>query len=204
MYKIFSRGLLDSNTVVLWDGETCEAMIVDCGNPVRDILLFLEENALRVRYIVLTHAHFDHAEYLSEYRRALPSARVVAHEREITVMSDPVSNVSAYFSTPRTYGVPDIAVKEGDVLPLGNIEFSVLSTPGHTPGSICLFCKTERLLLTGDTLFEGRRGRTDFKLGSEVDMQASLRRLLAMDADIMFIAGHGMPSRIGDERGRVF
>ena len=204
MYKIFSQGLLGSNTVVVWDGITNEAMIVDCGNPVRNILAFADMNALCVRYIVLTHAHFDHAEYLSEYIKAFPSARVVAHEREIAVMSDPVSNVSAYFSTPRTYGVPDIAVREGDAITLGNMKFTVLSTPGHTPGSICLYCREEKLLLTGDTLFEGGRGRTDFKLGSEDDMRASLRRLLAMDDDIIFVSGHGMPSRIGNERGRIF
>ena len=204
MYKIFSQGLLGSNTVVVWDGITNEAMIVDCGNPVRNILAFADMNALCVRYIVLTHAHFDHAEYLSEYIKAFPLARVVAHEREIAVMSDPVSNVSAYFSTPRTYGVPDIAVREGDAITLGNMKFTVLFTPGHTPGSICLYCREEKLLLTGDTLFEGGRGRTDFKLGSEDDMRASLRRLLAMDDDIIFVSGHGMPSRIGDERGRIF
>ena len=204
MYKIFSQGLLGSNTVVVWDSETGEAMIVDCGNPVHSIFSFTHEHSFTVKYVVLTHAHFDHAEYIDQYRAAFPDAKIVAHEREIAVMSDPVSNVSAYFSTPRTYGYPDMTLREGDSIALGSMKFTVLSTPGHTPGSICLFCKEEKLLLTGDTLFAGGRGRTDFKLGCEDDMHASLRRLLALDAEITFIAGHGMPSVIGDERGRVF
>lgn len=203
MYKCFSSGLLGSNTYVVW-GEGAECMIVDAGNPIGPIAKFVAENGFSVSYIILTHAHYDHADFIDEYKAAFPSAKVVAHESEVRVMNDVEANVSMYFGAPRSYGYPDKTVKEGDVLSVGGDKYCVLHTPGHTPGSICLYCADKLLMLTGDTLFQCGRGRCDFKYGSEADMAASLRRLFGMSPDITFLSGHGMPSTIGRERGRVF
>ena len=203
MYKTYSSGLLSSNTYVVCDDGSHTAMIVDCGNPVRNIRQFCEDGGLNVKYIVLTHSHYDHANFLPEYKEAFPSAEVVCHEREVALMNDSEANVSLYFGTPTSYGYPDKTVREGDVLTLGDSEYRVLSTPGHTPGSICLYNKDEKLMLTGDTLFEHGWGRCDFKYGSEADMYSSLKRLLSMDADITFLAGHGGESKIGREKGMI-
>lgn len=202
MYKVFSEGILDSNVYVVSDGG--EAMIVDAGAPPALLLQYIEENSLKVKHIVLTHAHYDHAHYLSEYKRVFLDAAICAHEGEIAVMSDPVANVSAFFGLFETYGVPDVSLREGDFISVGTLNYRVLSTPGHTPGSICLYSREERLMLTGDTLFMCGRGRCDFRFGSEEDMSKSLSRLLSMDGDIVFLPGHGEASRIKDERGRVF
>ena len=204
MYKIFSRGLLGSNSYLVYDGESREAMIVDLGNPPSVIQAAVREHGLDVKYVVLTHAHFDHADYIDKYKAAFPGARIVAHEKEIAVMTDSEANVSLYFGTPKSYGYPDLAVKEGDVLTLGSLNYRVLHTPGHTPGSICLYSADESLMLTGDTLFEAGRGRCDLKYGSEYDMAKSLQRLFSMDAGIVFLSGHGGVSTIGRESGRVF
>ena len=203
MYKCFSSGLLGSNTYVVF-GEGNECMIVDVGNPVAEILKFIREKGLSVGYIVLTHAHYDHADYLSEYKTAFPDAILVAHESEVKVMTDCEANVSMYFGMPKSYGYPDKTVRDGDVISVCGTEYRVLHTPGHTPGSICLYSAADKLMLTGDTLFQCGRGRCDFKYGSEVDMAASLRRLFEMDSDITFLSGHGMPSTLGEECGRVF
>ena len=165
---------------------------------------FVKENGLSVKYIVLTHSHFDHAHYVGEYRELLPEAKLCIHKDEAPLMNDPEANVSYLFSSSERYGYADKELSEGEVLSVGSMNFRVLSTPGHTPGSICLYCKEERLMLTGDTLFECGRGRCDFKFGSEEDMARSLRRLLSMDGDITFLSGHGGPSLIEMERGRVF
>ena len=204
MYKCFSRGLLDSNVYVVWDEESREAMIVDAGCRVSEISEFVSKKRLSVKYIVLTHAHYDHAHFAGEYKRCFEGAELCAHAKEIPVFSDYEANVSIYFGTPTSYDLPDKKLAEGSALKLGETEFKVLSTPGHTPGSICLFCESEKLMLTGDTLFMYGRGRTDFKYGSEDDISASLARLLAMDGDILFLSGHGAPSYIKNERGRMW
>lgn len=204
MYKIFSRGLLGSNTYLVYDEDSREAMVVDLGNPPTEILASALELNLNVKYLVLTHAHYDHADYIDKYKSAFPEALTVAHESETVVMTDAEANVSLYFGTPKSYGYPDKAVKEGDILALGTLEFRVLHTPGHTPGSICLYAAKRGLMLTGDTLFEAGRGRCDLKYGSEHDMSLSLKRLFKMDGRTVFLSGHGGVSTIGREVGRVF
>ena len=204
MYKAFSAGLLGSNTYVVWDKESLECMIVDCGNPIFEPQKFIKNEGLKVKYIVLTHSHYDHAHFVSDYCDAFPEARLCAHSEEIKLLSDAEANVSMYFGTPERYPTPDTELFGGDVLSVGKSDFKVISTPGHTPGSICLYSRDEKLMLTGDTLFMCGRGRTDFKYGSEEDIRASLKKLFSMDGDILFLSGHGAPSHIGDEIGRVF
>ena len=199
MYKTFPRGLLGSNTYLVYDEKSLEGAIIDCGNPPREPLAKASELGVNIKYIILTHGHYDHAEFVEEYARLLPEARVVAHEAENAVLSDSVANVSQFFGTPRRYMCPDIAVKGGDILTLGTTEYDVISTPGHTPGSICLYSATERVIFTGDTLFCCGYGRTDFKYGSDVELIASLRRLSKLPADVTVLSGHGGPTTIGDE-----
>lgn len=198
MFKTFSAGLLGSNTYVVYDEK--EAMIVDCGNPVQNIRAFCLDEGLFVKYIVLTHSHYDHIEFVDQYKQAFPEAKVVCHKDEVKLLSDPEANVSLYFGAPKSYALPDVTVKEGDTLEVGTMSFKVLFTPGHTPGSMCLYDRTNRLMLTGDTLFERGYGRCDFKYGSEADLFSSLRRLLSMDPDTTFLSGHGAASTIGREK----
>jgi len=204
MYKTLSSGLLGSNTYIVWDERSREAMIIDCGNYPRTVLGEVEARALKVKYIVLTHAHYDHAEFVLEYKRTFVCSELIAHECEVAVMNDPEANVTALFGAPKTYGYPDKTVREGDEICLGNSKYRVLHTPGHTPGCICLYNEEERLMFTGDTLFECSRGRTDFKFGCEEDMRASLCRLFRMAPEITFLSGHGGPSTIGREAERVY
>ena len=198
MIKIFSCGLLGSNTYLYYNGG--EGMIVDCGNPPEAIESFAKENDITVKYVVLSHAHYDHADYVDKYKSAFPLAQIICHEDELCVIGDPEANVSLYFGTPKIYQKPNRTVKEGDTLTIGVATFTVLSTPGHTPGSICLLCENEGIMFTGDTLFHYGRGRCDFRYGNEYDMAASLKRLLALDGEITFYSGHGEPSKIKHER----
>ena len=149
--------------------------------------------------MILTHGHYDHAEFVEEYARLLPDARVVAHEAENAVLSDFEANVSQFFGTPRRYMRPDLAVKGGDRLMLGDTEYEVISTPGHTPGSICLYSVADGVAFTGDTLFCRGYGRTDFKYGSDLEMIASLRRLSKLPGEVVVLSGHGGATTIGDE-----
>lgn len=199
MYKVFSQGLLGSNTYLVYDEKSLEGAIIDCGNPPREPLATARELGVNIKYIILTHGHYDHAEFVEEYARLLPSAEVVAHEAENAVLSDSLANVSHFFGTPRRYMCPNRTVKGGDVLTLGATEYDVISTPGHTPGSICLYSAAERVIFTGDTLFACGYGRTDFKYGSDVEMIASLRRLSKLPPDVTVLSGHGGATTVGDE-----
>jgi len=198
MIKTFSSGLLGSNTYLYYnDGE---GMLIDCGNPPEKIKSAVDEASIKIKYIILTHAHYDHADYVNEYKKLFREATLFCHENEVCVMSDFEANVSLYFGQPKSYGAPDATLREGDTLTVGKSEFVILSTPGHTPGSICLLCEEEKIMFTGDTLFHFGRGRCDFKYGNEEDMAASLERLLSLDGNITFYSGHGAASSIKNER----
>ncbi len=199
MIKRFSPGLIESNTYVVYSEKTKSAMIVDCGYPnIEELIDFIYINSYVVRYIVLTHGHYDHAEYTKEYMRAFPSAELVCHEDEKQVLSDPDGNLSSCFDTPKSYPQPTLTVKDGDSLALSDdMIFTVLHTPGHTPGGICLLCEPEKVMFTGDTLFQNSYGRVDFKYGDPYQMRSSLERLLKLDSDITFYPGHYEHEKIG-------
>lgn len=206
MIKIFSQGLLDTNTYVVWQEESRECMIIDCGVKPKVIMPFIEKMELDVKYVVLTHGHFDHAEYVEEYESAFEGAKIICHENELCVLGDMEANLSVWGNRPRPYNCNYKTVVEGDVLTLGNAKsggeclfFKVLHTPGHTPGCICLYDEANKIMFTGDTLFKRSYGRTDFKYGDSSALFASLRRLLHMDKDIAFYPGHYEHSTIGAE-----
>ena len=109
------------------------------------------------------------------------------------------ANLSPYIATTKVYSYPYVTVNEGDMISIGKndeISFKIIHSPGHTPGSMCLFCEKDKVMITGDTLFKGSYGRIDFKYGSRMDMYASLQRLLSLDPEITFYPGHGEESKI--------
>ncbi len=206
MIKIFPQGLLDTNTYVVWEEASRECMIIDCGVMPQIIMPFIEENELLVKYVVLTHGHFDHAEYVEKYERVFTDAKIICHEKELLVLEDIEANLSVWGNRPRAYKCSYTTVAEGDVLTLGCEKsgeecmiFQILHTPGHTPGCICLYDEANKIMFTGDTLFKRSYGRTDFKYGSSATLFSSLRRLYHMDKEIVFYPGHYGSSTIGEE-----
>ena len=197
MIKTLSNGLLSSNVHVFWDEDTKEAMIIDCGVPTKSLIEIVNQNSLEVKYIILTHGHYDHAHFVNDYHIAFPLAKVVCHENEIKVLTDEDANVSSLVGIPETYVCDYTTVNEGDILSVGRYDFAVLHTPGHTPGCICLYSEKEKLMFTGDVLFDNGIGRTDFKYGNISDMRSSLSRLLSMDGEILFYPGHYGCSKLG-------
>lgn len=200
MIKRFSPGLLDSNTYLVYSEKTKNAMTVDCGYPnVTELIDFVSANSLTVKYTVLTHGHYDHAEYALEYLHAFPDAPLVCHEDEARVLADPEGNLSAYFDRPKPYRAASMTVKDGSVLTLADdMEFTVIHTPGHTAGSICLLCEAQKILFTGDTLFQNSYGRLDFKYAEPQLMRSSLEKLLRLDPEITFYPGHGESEKLGN------
>ena len=204
--KTFSDGLLGSNEYVIWNEDGGHGAVIDCGNDISEVEGFVRENGILVDYIILTHGHFDHAEYVDAHRSAFPEAKLLCHEKEIPTLRDSAANLTPWFGAGKSYPDPDIALKNGDNVvirgnsPENGIVFRVIDAPGHTPGCFLLLCDAEKIMFTGDVIFNRGRGRTDFKGGDEDDMRDTLRMIAGMDGDIAFYSGHGAPSTVGAEK----
>jgi glyoxylase-like metal-dependent hydrolase (beta-lactamase superfamily II) len=199
MIKKIDGGLLGSSVYIVYTEESKRAMIVDCGVPIDEFIDFIISEKLSVDYIVLTHGHFDHVDYIDTYANAFPNAKILCHVGEIKVLLDPEANLSPYIAKSKSYSYSYETLKDGDEISIGEndiISFKIIHSPGHTPGSMCLLCEKDKVMITGDTLFKGSYGRIDFKYGSRMDMYASLRRLLSLDPEITFHPGHGESSKI--------
>lgn len=196
MIKAFFNGLLSSNAYVVWNGGEC--MIIDCGVKTDDVAKFISQMGLDVKYIVLTHGHYDHAHYIGDYIKLYPSATPICHKDEITVLKDPCANVSSLLGIDTCYDYNMTTVDNGDILTLGALCFKVLNMPGHTPGCICLYEENEKIMFTGDVVFANGFGRTDFKYGDYSKMLDSLCQIRKMDKSITIYPGHDMQARLGD------
>ena len=159
----------------------------------------LDEDGIELVYIILTHGHSDHIEGVPEYKRLYPNAKVVCSEEELPILQDGRANFTGMWGGEALILEPDILVKEGDVITVGNMSFTVILTPGHTPGGICLY--GEGMLFSGDTLFRGSIGRTDFVGGSFDQIHDSIqRKLYTLPDDTRVFPGHEGETNIGWEK----
>ena len=202
--KYLIVGFLANNVYIISDGEG--TMVVDPSCNVDKILAALE--GVKLDAIVLTHGHSDHVGAAAALREAT-GAPVIASAIEAPAIENPAANVVDDDPTPCPV---DRTVAPGDVVEIGNMKWKVIETPGHTKGSICLFNIPQfgnhpeglPVLISGDTLFCGSIGRTDFEGGSMDEMRASLKKLAALPDDTAVLPGHNSLTTIGAERRRVF
>lgn len=194
--KSLAVGQLEANCYVVADEATSEAMIIDPGDEPDRVLELCED--LQVKYIVLTHAHFDHAGAVPELKEET-GAEIVLHESELPIYASITDHASAWGFNVPPLPEPDITVNEGDEITIGQSTLTVIHTPGHTPGSISLY-SAEGIVITGDTLFAGSIGRTDFPGGSITDMRSSFRKLMGLPDKTAVFSGHGAATTIGTER----
>lgn len=189
--QTFYYGLLDSNSYVAYDEDSKECMIVDLGVDSYSISKFIEDYSLTVKYLVLTHGHYDHVNYIDSYVKLYPNAKIICHKDEVKILSDPEANVARLLGEECVYIYDYTTVANGDILSLGNTDFKILNFPGHTPGCICLLDEESKIMFTGDVIFAQGIGRTDFKHGNYSEMMTSLRQISKMDRDIVIYPGHG-------------
>ena len=198
-------GVVATNCYIAVDTDTREAAVIDPGDKAGAILERVNAENLNVRYIFLTHGHFDHILAMPEVRRAT-GAKCVIHEADAKYLSDP--GLSAPFGRVSIESAAaDIVTRDGETFPLGRYTFEILHTPGHTPGSVCLRVMTPGegrggVLLTGDTLFEDDCGRCDLPGGDYTVMLESLRRLAALEGDYDVYPGHDAGTTLNRERTR--
>ncbi len=189
-------GPLQANCYLVGCAETGRGFIVDPGGDAELILAAAERLDLEVRLILDTHGHVDHCAANRAVREAI-GATLYVHEADRPMLERPDPEWAALVGGVDP-SVPDATYDEGDVLEVGSLAVTVLHTPGHSPGSVCL--SVGDVLFTGDTLFAGGVGRTDLPGGSWEQLEGSLRRLLAeFDPATRILTGHGPPSTLEQE-----
>lgn len=201
MIHRFTDSTVGANTYLVWDEQSMEGFVLDLAVPPQTVRAYAEERGITVKYLILSHGHYDHAYFAKDYAPLFPDVPLYCHENEKMILSDPMANVSALIGQPTIYPAPDKTLADGDTVTLGSSVWRVIHTPGHTPGCICLYNEAEKRMITGDTLFaDGGFGRFDFKYGDKTVLGQSLQRLFAMDAEIAIYPGHGRASTLHDER----
>ena len=181
-------GPLETNCYLVSDERSGLCAVIDPATRSAKILETVQAHGWRVGCILLTHAHFDHTGALKSLHAALPDVPIYVHALDADNNTN-MSNGNLVYTD--TYA-------DGGIVSCGGLTFRVLHTPGHTPGSVCLQC--EGALFTGDTLFAGSYGRTDFIGGDEAAMRRSLARLGRLEGDCTVLPGHGEDSTLDYER----
>ena len=200
IHKVFPVGPLQCNCSVLGDEQTHEAMVIDPGDQIDDILAILKHENLKLKQIVVTHAHIDHVGGAMKLKAAT-GAPILMNQDDQALLK--MLDVQAAWIGMRPPGavLVDESVSDGSVLKVGSIPGNVIHTPGHTEGSICLYLPDQQTLIAGDTLFAGSIGRTDLPGGSFEKIMRSLHtRVLALPDDTAVVPGHGPATTIGQER----
>ncbi len=193
LIKTLPVGHMEANCYVVADENTLQCAVIDPGDEINTIMDYIEQTRLTVKAILITHCHFDHT----------GAVESLMEETGAVVYVNPADG-AAETGRSRTFVIPRSAVLigDGDTVEVGGLKFTVLSTPGHSPGSVCFTC--ENALFTGDTLFEGSCGRTDLPGGDMDQMMASLRRLARLEGDYEVYPGHMDATTLDLERANNY
>jgi hydroxyacylglutathione hydrolase len=200
IHEILTVGPLQCNCSILGDENSHEAIVVDPGDDIPRIIAILATHGLTVKKIVITHAHIDHIAGAHRLKQ-LTGAPILYNQNDLPLVK--MMDIQAGWlgiPTP-TVSAPDDTLEDGKVITVTGLTGSILHTPGHTEGSVCLYLPTQSLLLAGDTLFAGSVGRTDLPGGDTRKLINSIHeRLLTLPDEVTVIPGHGSRTTIGDER----
>jgi len=200
IHEIFPVGPLQCNCSVVGDEATREAIVIDPGDDIDDVLAVVQRHRLTVKQIVVTHAHIDHVGGAAKLKR-LTGAPVLLNQNDYPLLK--MLDVQASWigmRLPEDVTI-DSSLSTGDKVGAGSLIADVLHTPGHTEGSVCLYFAPEKKLIAGDTLFAGSIGRTDLPGGSYKKIMESLHGpVLALPDETIVVPGHGPLTTIGEER----
>ena len=200
IHEILRVGPLQCNCSIIGDEATREAMVIDPGDDIEDVLALVRKHKLQVKQIVITHAHIDHVGGAMKLRAAT-GAPILLNQNDYALLK--MLDVQAAWIGVPTPGKVEIdrSISTGETVAAGSHTAQILHTPGHTEGSICLYFELEKKLIAGDTLFAGSIGRTDLPGGSTQKIMRSLRdTVLALPDETVVIPGHGDLTTIGEER----
>lgn len=183
-------GSWGSNCYLVEDGG--EALIIDPSASAAAILRAIREDGCTPVGILLTHGHFDHIMSVDTLRQAEPTLKVYIHEADAPMLTDADKNAFAFFfRQDRVWNAADVLLKNGDEIKVGDATFTLVHTPGHSPGSSCFLCAEAGVMFTGDTLFADNIGRDDLWGGNFATLRRSLLSLGEYDGNLTIYPGHG-------------
>ena len=186
-----------TNCYIVQDENTKEAMCIDPGGDFEKIQNMLNIMEAKLKYIYLTHSHFDHIEMANVIKEKCGGEILISRKGAENV-NNPEINLANLINTNIKIDV-DARVDDKDILHVGNIEFKVMYTPGHTNDGTCLYCENEKLVFTGDTLMYMGYGRFDFPTGNQKELKKSIKKLFLLPDDTFVYPGHGLATTIKDE-----
>jgi hydroxyacylglutathione hydrolase len=200
IHEILPVGPLQCNCSILGDETSHEAIVVDPGDDIPRIMTLLAKHGLTVKQIIITHAHIDHIAGAHRLKQ-LTGAPVLYNQNDIPLVKMMDEQAEWLGVATPTVDNPDDTLEDGKIISIAGLAGSILHTPGHTEGSVCLYLPDETLLLAGDTLFAGSVGRTDLPGGNTRKLLTSIHeRLLTLPDEIIVVPGHGPSTTIGLER----
>lgn len=200
IHEILPVGPLQCNCSIIGDEATLQAMVIDPGDDIGQVLELVRKHKLQVKQIVITHAHIDHVGGAMKLKAAT-GAPILLNQNDYALLQ--MLDVQANWLGMRPPGAVEIdqSIGSGSTVSTGGLQANVMHTPGHTEGSICLYFPAQQRLIAGDTLFAGSIGRTDLPGGSTAKIMDSIRgKLLALPDETIVIPGHGPLTTIGEER----
>ncbi len=200
IHEILPVGPLQCNCSIVGDEASREAMVIDPGDDIADVLALIQKHNLQVKQIVVTHAHIDHVGGAMKLRAAT-GAPILLNQNDYTLLRM-LDVQAAWIGVPSPGNVDiDHSISELDKVQAGSLVAQVMQTPGHTEGSICLYFPAQKKLIAGDTLFAGSIGRTDLPGGSFEKIISSIHeKLLTLPDETIVVPGHGPLTSIGEER----
>jgi hydroxyacylglutathione hydrolase len=200
IHKIIPVGPLQCNCSIIGDETSREAMVIDPGDDIDDVIAIVRKHNLQVKQIIVTHAHIDHIGGAMKLRAAT-GAPILLNQNDYALLKM-LDMQAAWIGVPTPGKVEiDHSVTTGQSISAGSHTANILHTPGHTEGSICLYFPAEKKLIAGDTLFAGSIGRTDLPGGSMPKIMRSLHEtVLALPDETVVVPGHGALTTIGEER----
>ena len=197
-----SSGVINekTNCYIVQDEETKETMVIDPGGEVEKITAMLDILQAKLKYIYITHCHGDHIGALQALKEQ-KGGKILIHRLDAEGLYNKAISLTDYIGMDDVNLEADSRVDDGDLIHIGNLEFRVIHTSGHTAGGTCLYCEKEKLLFSGDTLFHGTWGRTDLPTSSFQDiMDSIINKLLVLPEDTIVYPGHGKSTMIKEEK----
>lgn len=199
--RCFTLGHFETNCYLLWTEGSTSCWLIDASFDPRAMIDEVQNLGLTPKHLLLTHAHCDHIAGIPEVLRAwTPKPRVSVHPAETAWLTDPVLNLSGFGGMPISTVPPDDLLSPGDSLSLNGYTFNVLHTPGHSPGGVSFYCAQANIVISGDALFAGSIGRTDFPGSDHNTLLAAIRtQLYTLPPNTKVCPGHGPPTTIARE-----
>ena len=198
--KVQMKFVGQTNCYIIVDETQKKAMVIDPAGAVPKIIEILDTLGAELVYIYLTHCHADHINGVNELKKE-KGGKVLIHRKGRENLENRVPVLAEYIGLPPIYVKEDSIVDDDDILHVGDLEFRVIYTPGHTDDGTALYCEKEEMLFSGDTLFKGAWGRVDLPTSDfDAIMNSIIKKLLVLPENTIVYPGHGKPTRIGDEK----